>query len=104
LVIFGAFSWLFLAVDLRPPLGDFVGDVCMNPLWFFSLWSPSQIHRKRCSTLGFLGFGKVVFLLGFSSDELLSACGFGLWCSWSVLGRFQGVLLGFVKVLLSLQF
>jgi hypothetical protein len=43
-------------------------------------------------------------LFGVGSGELLGSCDLGLWCSWSVLGRFQGVLLGFVKVFLSLQF
>jgi hypothetical protein len=43
-------------------------------------------------------------LEGFASGELLGSCGFGLWCCWSILGRFQGGLLGFVKVSLLLQF
>jgi hypothetical protein len=42
--------------------------------------------------------------VGFGSGELLGSCGFGLWCSWLVLGRIQGALLEFVKVSLSLPF
>jgi hypothetical protein len=42
--------------------------------------------------------------VGFVSGESLDVCNFGLWHSWSVLGRFQVDLLGFVKVFLSLQF
>jgi hypothetical protein len=32
----------------------------------------------------------------FASGELLDSCVFGSWCSWSVLGLFGVVLLGFV--------
>jgi hypothetical protein len=42
--------------------------------------------------------------VGFGSGELLGSCGFGLWCSWLVLGRIQGALLEFMKVSLSLPF
>jgi hypothetical protein len=34
-------------------LGDLVGDVCVNPSWFFSLRFPSQIRELRGSILGF---------------------------------------------------
>jgi hypothetical protein len=34
--------------------------------------------------------------VGFVSGELLDPCVFGLCCCWSDLGRFGGVLLGFV--------
>jgi hypothetical protein len=30
-----------------------VGDVCLNPSWFFSLWFPSQICEQRGSILRF---------------------------------------------------
>jgi hypothetical protein len=40
-VLFGAFWSPFLAIFLERfqdlSLGDLVGDVCMNPLWFFFL-------------------------------------------------------------------
>jgi hypothetical protein len=41
-----------------------VGDVCMNTLWFFTIWFPSQICEQRGSILGFspLLLGLVVFL------------------------------------------
>jgi hypothetical protein len=41
-----------------------LGDVCMNPSWFFSLWFPSQIREKKGLDFGVfvvLGFG--VFLV-----------------------------------------
>jgi hypothetical protein len=39
--------------------------------------------------------------MGFVSGELPDSCVFGLRCCWSVLGRFRGVLLGFVGVFFS---
>jgi hypothetical protein len=30
-----------------------VGDVCLNPSWYFSFWLPSQIHEQRGSFGGF---------------------------------------------------
>jgi hypothetical protein len=41
--------------------------------------------------------------VGFVSGELLGLCVFGLCCCWSVLGRFEVVLLGFVESSSSLQ-
>jgi hypothetical protein len=41
--------------------------------------------------------------VGFASGELPGSCGFGLWCYWSVFGRFCEVLLGFVLGFLPLQ-
>jgi hypothetical protein len=35
--------------------------------------------------------------LGFGSREMPSSCDFGLWCGWSVLGRFQGVFARFCE-------
>jgi hypothetical protein len=35
-------------------LGNLVRDVCVNPLWFFSLLFPSQIRELRGSIFGFL--------------------------------------------------
>jgi hypothetical protein len=42
-------------------------------------------------------------LLGFGTGDLPGSCGFGLWCCWSVLGKFRVSLLGFVKDFLPLQ-
>jgi hypothetical protein len=42
--------------------------------------------------------------MGFASGELPDSCVFVLRCCLSVLGRFGGVLLGFVKVFLFHQF
>jgi hypothetical protein len=41
--------------------------------------------------------------VGFASGELLVSCVFGSSWSWSVIGWFGGVLLGFVKGSSSLQ-
>jgi hypothetical protein len=37
-------------------LGDLVGDVCMNPSWFFSLSFPFQIREQWGLILGFSVF------------------------------------------------
>jgi hypothetical protein len=42
-------------------------------------------------------------LAGFASGELLDSCVFGSWCCWSVLGPFEGILLGFVYSFPSVQ-
>jgi hypothetical protein len=56
-VLFGDFRIPFLAIFLERcrdlSLWDLVGDVCMNPSWFFSLWFPSQIRKQRGSIWGF---------------------------------------------------
>jgi hypothetical protein len=58
-VLFGDFRSPFLAIFLERfrglSLWDLVGDVCMNPSWFFSLWFPSQILSKGARLWGFLG-------------------------------------------------
>jgi hypothetical protein len=57
-VLFGDFRSPFLAIFLERFRGrfleDFLGDVCINPSWFFSLSFSSQIREKRGSILGFL--------------------------------------------------
>jgi hypothetical protein len=66
------FVVLFLVVlggDFRSPLlvvfsvcfrdlalGNLMGKIHVNPLWFFCLWFPSQIHKLRGSILGFSVF------------------------------------------------
>jgi hypothetical protein len=34
-------------------LGDLMGEIRVNPSWFFCLWFPSQIRELRGSILGF---------------------------------------------------
>jgi hypothetical protein len=47
-------------------LGDLMGEIRVNPPWFFCLWSPSQIRELRGSILGFFGvLGLEEFLVGF---------------------------------------
>jgi hypothetical protein len=56
--VLGGDFWSLLLVDFLVcfrdlTLGDLVGDICVNPSWFFSLWFPSQIRELRDSILGF---------------------------------------------------
>jgi hypothetical protein len=37
-------------------LGDLMGEIHVNPSWFFCLWFPSQIRKLRGSILVFLEF------------------------------------------------
>jgi hypothetical protein len=47
-------------------LGDLMGEIRVNPSWFFCLWFPSQIREVRGSILGFFGvLGLEEFLAGF---------------------------------------
>jgi hypothetical protein len=56
-VLFGDFRSLFLAIFLKRfggrSLEDLLGDVCMNPSWFFSFDSPPKSVRKGARFWGF---------------------------------------------------
>jgi hypothetical protein len=43
-------------------LGNLLGDVCMNPTWFFPFDSPPKSVRKGDRFWGFVVLGFVVFL------------------------------------------
>jgi hypothetical protein len=64
---FGDFRSLFLMIFLERfqgrSLGDLLGDVCMNPSWFFSLRFLSQIREKGARFWGF-HFPRVCGVLG----------------------------------------
>jgi hypothetical protein len=47
---------LFLGCFRDLALGDLLGEICGNPLWFFGLRFPSQIRELRGSILGFSVF------------------------------------------------
>jgi hypothetical protein len=65
-------------------------------IWIWRGWP----RRDRCMWL----IRPVQGPSGFASGQLPDLCGFGMWCYWLVLGRFQRVFLGFVMVFLLLQF
>jgi hypothetical protein len=76
-ILFGYFRSFFLAIFWERfrglSLWDLVGDVCMNPSWFFSLWFPSQICEQRGSILGVFGaLGLEVFLVDFFDSSRFS--------------------------------
>jgi hypothetical protein len=48
-------------------------------------------------TGAYVRFDRCKALMGSVSGKLPDSCVFGLGCCWSILGRFRGVLLGFVK-------
>jgi hypothetical protein len=56
-VLFGDFLGHFLVIFLECfrdlSLGDLVGDVCMNPLWFFPFDSPPKSVSKGARFWGF---------------------------------------------------
>jgi hypothetical protein len=74
-------------------------------VWIWGNWPWVAVHPKlprldRCSWPVWSVQGPC----GICSGKLPDLRGFGLWCCWLVVGMFQGVLLGFVKVFLFLQF
>jgi hypothetical protein len=55
-VVLGGDFWsplllVFLVCFRDLALGDLMGDICVNPLWFFCLCFPSQIRELRGSIL-----------------------------------------------------
>jgi hypothetical protein len=81
LVLFGDFQSLFLVIFLEHfrglSLWDLVGDVCMNPLWFFSLWFPPP--KLAIKGARFWGFrcSRVRGVLGKISSIPLDLASFG---------------------------
>jgi hypothetical protein len=79
---FGVLFPIVLGGDFRSPLlvvflvcfwdlafGDLMGEICVNPSWFFWLWDwPLGNMCDRCESL-----------VGFASGELLDSCVFGPW-------------------------
>jgi hypothetical protein len=47
---------IFLVCFRDLVLGDLMGQIRVNPSWFFCLWFPSQIRKLRGSILVFLEF------------------------------------------------
>jgi hypothetical protein len=57
-------------------LGDLMGEICVNPSWFFCLLFPSQIRELRGSILGFR-CSRVKGVLGWISSIPLDFASFG---------------------------
>jgi hypothetical protein len=53
-----------------------VGDICLSPLWFFSLRFLSQIHEQMGSILGFW-CSRVSFVFGGNPSIPLDSMSFG---------------------------
>jgi hypothetical protein len=88
-------------VNLWSESGDQEG--CLEGLTRSSMFIPSA--QALTSLVGALHRSdRCRLVLGFGSGELLVACSFELWCSWSFLGSFRVGLLGFVEVFPSLRF
>jgi hypothetical protein len=71
-ILFGDFQSLFFAIFLERFRGlsirDLVGDICLSPSWFFSLWSlPPNWRAKGLDFWIFGAIGLDAFLLGFPS-------------------------------------
>jgi hypothetical protein len=79
-VLFGDFQSPFLAIFLEwfrdLLLWDLVGDICMNPLWFFSFDSPPKSMSKGARFWGFQ-CSRVRSVLGGISSIPLDLASFG---------------------------
>jgi hypothetical protein len=101
-LLFGDFWSPFLAIFLWRIRGlslwDLVGDVCLNPLWFFPFDSPPESVSKGVRLWGFLDSRVRGILGGISSTPLDLASFRGLNLSYGVPMRCSYYPQSFVQI------